>query len=54
MSLMIPFLLIYFIVSQVFSMYITSSVYRPISRLMQIADRSYRSGTVPAGFRDVH
>ena len=54
MSLMLPFLLIYFIVSQVFSMYITSSVYRPINRLMQIADRSYRSGTVPAVSGDVH
>lgn len=54
MGLMIPFLLIYFLISQMYSMYISRSIYRPINRLMQIADRGYHSEKHAVNSEEVH
>ena len=42
LSLMLPFLIAYAVLSQMFSLYITRSIYRPINRLMQITTQNGR------------
>lgn len=54
MGLMLPFFLLYFFISQVYSMYITKTVYRPINRLLQIADRSYPMAERPGKPEGIH
>lgn len=51
LSLIVPFLLVYIVVSQMFTVYITKSVYQPINRLIQITTNPKKRRDKPGTHR---